>query len=119
MDGRREFGNQGEATAAKFLEDHGFRILERQWRSPFGEVDLISEDAAGELVFVEVKSRRSLEAGFPEDSVTPAKLRHLEASAECFLEEVGWSERPYRFDVVAIIESADGQTLDIQHLTGV
>ena len=121
VDARRRFGDTGEEHAAHFLLSLGHQILARQWRSPFGEIDLVSLDPNGgkpEVVFVEVKTRRSLESGFPEDSVTPAKLRHLAANAECFLEERQWEERQHRFDVIAIIETETGER-EILHLKGV
>ena len=119
MDERRRYGNQGEEDAARFLMTLGYEVIARQWRSPFGEIDLVCLDKAqSEIVFVEVKARQSLESGFPEDSVTPAKLRHLSASAECFLEERDWSERPYRFDVIAI-STLPGEPYELVHLKGV
>ncbi|MEK7665449.1 MAG: YraN family protein [Patescibacteria group bacterium] len=119
MDERRRFGNQGEEEAARFLASLGYDILDTQWRSPFGEIDLVCLDRTeGEVVFVEVKTRQSLGSGYPEDSVTPQKLRHLEASAECFLEERNWSERLYRFDVIAI-STLPGEQYNLVHLKGV
>jgi len=118
MDERKLFGNQGEDSAAKFLTTLGLEVIARQWRCVLGEVDLICLDSSGEVVFVEVKTRQSLESGYPEDSVTPQKLRHLQACAECFLQERQWEERPYRFDVVAIILDDFGQP-EITHLVGI
>lgn len=119
MDERREFGNRGEDEAARYLATLGYQLLAQQWRSPFGEIDLVCLDKTeNEIVFVEVKTRQSLESGYPEESVTPQKLRHLQASAECFLESTQWEEKPYRFDVVAIVERL-GLAPDILHLKDV
>src|SRR3989339_670419 len=107
MDERRSFGNSGEELAASFLQKQGFKILKRQYRSPFGEIDLIAEDPKRWIVFVEVKPRRSLESGYPEEAVTEQKRRHLEASGEYFLEEQALERRPYRFDVIAIVQEGE------------
>lgn len=118
MDSRREMGNEGETLAATFLTQKGYQILERQWRkSDLGEIDLICLDGE-ELVFVEVKTRQSLESGYPEDSVTPAKLRHLAVVAECFIQERALESKPHRFDVVAIILKPYGPP-EMTHLQGV
>lgn len=119
MDDRRLLGNQGERNAEEFLFGKGYKTIERQWRSKFGEIDLICLAPGGEeVVFVEVKTRHSLEEGYPEESVTAKKLRHMEAAAECFLRERTWENRPYRFDVIAIAEVWPDPP-DVQHLIGV
>lgn len=101
MDERRIFGNQGEALAADYLKSKGFRILERQFARPYGEIDLICLDG-NEVVFVEVKSRRTNQYGYPEDSVTPKKIRHLLRVVEEYLLFSNLCESQWRIDVVAI-----------------
>jgi len=101
MDPRREFGNEGENLAATFLEQKGYQILERQYRCSFGEIDLICR-LGDEVVFVEVKSRHTHEYGYPEESVTATKRRHLLSVSEEYLESHHLCESPWRVDVIAI-----------------
>lgn len=101
VDVRREFGNEGEALAASFLNKKGYTILARQYRCAFGEIDLVCQKA-NEVVFVEVKSRNSDVFGYPEDSITPMKRRHLLASSEEYLESHRLLNIPWRVDVVSI-----------------
>lgn len=101
VDVRREFGNSGEALAASFLVQKGYEILERQYRCVYGELDLVCRQG-DEIVFVEVKARNSNEFGYPEDSVTPTKRRHLLASTEEYLETHRLLNKPWRVDVIAI-----------------
>ena len=116
----RLFGNAGEAVAERFLKRQGYKILERQYRSRLGEIDLIaldrSESRGGCVVFVEVKTRRSDSAGRPEDAVTLAKQRQLTRLALEYLKRQGWLHgRRCRFDVVAITWPAQGEVPDIVH----
>lgn len=117
MDARRAFGDAGEDLAAAHLAGLGLRVLDRQVRTAFGEVDLVCEDG-DELVFVEVKTRQSDEFGYPEASVTPAKFRHMVASAEAVLSARGWEARFWRLDVVAI-RLLPGTEPEIVHLKAV
>ncbi len=96
MSGR---GDSGEALAAAFLERRGLRILSRNYRCRFGEIDLVAESGST-LVFVEVRARRSDAFGGPAESITPAKRRRLVAAARHYLAAAG--ERAARFDVVLI-----------------
>ncbi|HJV33366.1 MAG TPA: YraN family protein [Patescibacteria group bacterium] len=113
----RKFGDEGEDAAAAFLARRGFRVLARNVRVPrVGELDLIALDG-DELVFVEVKTRRDRSFGPPEEAVTPAKLRTIAACAEAWRNGRGWTDRPWRVDVVAV--DASGRSPDIRHLRGV
>ena len=116
-DPRRVFGDAGEELAATFLVTAGFRILDRQARTPFGEIDLVCEDE-DEIVFVEVKTRASDEFGYPEEAITPAKFRHMVASAEAFLAGCGWETRLWRIDVLAI-RVIPGMDSEITHLKAI
>ncbi len=103
---RRKQGKNGEDLAAQYLERSGLKILERNYRFERGEIDLIAEEGE-ELVFVEVKARRSNTFGPPEDAVTEEKQEQIYAVADGYLFEHNINNRPCRFDVVAI-EFRDG-----------
>jgi len=95
-----ERGRQAEALAATFLERHGLRILARNWRCRFGEIDLVAAQGA-ELVFVEVRARNSRSHGGAAESITAAKRRRLVAAANLYLARAG-SDMPCRFDALLI-----------------
>ncbi|HLF20511.1 MAG TPA: YraN family protein [Bacteroidota bacterium] len=109
---KRQRGNVGEELAAKFLIKKGYKILERNYRFEHGEIDLVAEDG-DELVFVEVKSRKSKSFGEPEDAITEKKEGHVRDAAEGYLFEKSIENRMCRFDVIAI-EFHNG-VADIRH----
>ncbi|HTK60133.1 MAG TPA: YraN family protein [Candidatus Baltobacteraceae bacterium] len=112
---RRAFGDAGEDLAAAFLARRGFRILARNVRIPrIGELDIVALDPRGTLAFVEVKTRRDRAFGPPEEAVTPSKLRTIAACAEAWRAVKGWTDRPYRIDVVAI--DLSGAAPESRHL---
>jgi putative endonuclease len=99
--GNKLLGQKGEDDAARHLAVKGYTILGRNVRTPSGELDLVA--SAGEfLVFIEVKARRSRSHGLPEEAITPRKKKHLLESAQHYLQTAGWTDRPWRIDVVAI-----------------
>ena len=103
-----ERGRRGEEIAARWLRDHGYRILERNYRRRFGEVDIIARHG-DTLVFIEVKSRGSSRFGAPLDSITPEKQRRLIMIAQDYLCRHGGIEQSCRFDVLAIETGTDGK----------
>lgn len=106
------FGKWGEAKAADYLKDKGYIILEKNYRTPYGEIDLIALDQQT-VVFVEVKTRRTHTFGFPEDSVTESKRAHIIHSAQAYMENMG--NLDWRIDVIAISLIGQGQPLEITH----
>jgi putative endonuclease len=100
-DPRRRFGNRGEDLAAVFFMSKGFRIADRNWSCRAGEIDLICE-REGVTHFVEVKTRKTLEYGNPEEAVTPTKLRHLRRAVESYLQSASAPPVRYQVDVLAI-----------------
>lgn len=98
---KKDKGDRGEERAAAFLEAQGYRILERNYRCPLGEVDLIARDGAT-VVFVEVKTRASCRFGTPEAAVGPRKQKRMTAVALFYLQVQGWLTAPARFDVAAV-----------------
>ena len=103
--------------AARFLKKIGYKILAQQHRTKFGEIDLVARDGR-EIVFVEVKTRQTLEFGHPEEAVHPIKLAHMSAAGECYLQEKRWESRAHRYDVIAITWP-EGQDPEIVHLKAV
>ncbi len=116
----RQIGIQGEDLAAAYLEQQGYRILARQYRFERAEVDLVCFEPAprpeegGEIVFVEVKTRRGLGFGRPEEAVTPEKQRHLIRAAQAYLYEHHLQRARCRFDVIAIVLQDQGPP-EIRH----
>lgn len=116
-DARRARGSFGESVAARLFVEKGFTILERGWRTRFGEVDLIVRDGRG-VRFVEVKTRASGTFGLPEEAVTRRKLRTIARVAEAYLERHGWQHLPRQIDVVAIRTDTGGAP-EVRHLEDV
>lgn len=98
---RQELGFSGENLAVAELERRGYAILARRYRTRRGEIDIIAQDGAT-IVFVEVKARTTAERGSAAEAVTPAKQRQLVAMAADYLARNHVTDRPCRFDVVAI-----------------
>lgn len=111
---RKKTGETGEAIAARHLHRKGFRLLEQNYRCDVGEIDLIAEDR-GTVVFIEVKTRRSVEHGVPEEAVDREKRRRIRRAAHWYLRP--WSRWPQqiRFDVVGIELGEDDVPIEIRH----
>lgn len=110
---RRELGMKGEQLAAQFLKQEGYRILERNYRTRYGEIDIICSKK-GVLAFVEVKSRRSYRYGSAEEAITPAKIKHIQQVALSYLSRAHEHFDEIRFDVIAVDFSQNPP--DINHL---
>ena len=100
---RQRLGLEGEAAAEEALVRAGLSILERRFRSRFGEVDLVARD--GDIVaFIEVKTRRGLRFGSPAEAVVPRKQARLARAALAYLSRHGMLDCRCRFDVVEVLE---------------
>ena len=106
---KKVLGRKGEKLVADYLKKQGCKILEKNYRTPFGEADIIVEDGE-EIVFVEVKTRTSDSYGQPSEAVGRDKQRRYRRIAECFWLQTG-KEPNARFDVVEVW--ADGR---IEHI---
>jgi putative endonuclease len=94
-------GKKGEELAAARLAEAGYRIIERNYRCLFGEIDIVAEEGET-LVFAEVKSRRSEAYGDPQLAVGREKQKKISRIAMHYLTEKRLCHRPARFDVVAV-----------------
>lgn len=110
---KRKLGLEGENIAARYLQSKGYRILERNYYTRYGELDIICEKEK-KLVFVEVKTRRSTIFGFPEEAITRAKMNHMRKAAVIYLNGLD-SYKEIRFDVVTILLDANNRA-NINHI---
>lgn len=101
------FGKTGEDLALRLLVDKGYSILERNFRTKFGEIDIIAKDKEI-FVFVEVKTRGSENFGLPFEAISKAKQRKISKMAVAFMQEKGFLGEMARFDVISIIYSVEG-----------
>lgn len=107
-------GKHGEDLAVAWLQQAGYTIRERNWRCPYGELDVIAE-RDGAIVGVEVKTRTSAAMGEPEEAVTLAKQRKLLLTMQSYLMERSEEQRPYQLDVIAVRLTPDGAHLETRH----
>lgn len=105
---KKESGDQGEALAARYLEERGYEILDRQWRCRYGELDLAARSPEGILCFVEVKRRGAGSIGLPREFVDERKRARLRRTAALYLAVWGGGEPPVRFDVAEVYEDSRG-----------
>lgn len=106
-------GDRGEALAIRHLKGEGLRILDAQHKNAYGEVDIIALDKDC-VVFVEVKTRSSTEAGRPLEAVDYRKQQRLTRIALAWLKKKRRLGKPARFDVISIVW-ADGAEPQLQH----
>lgn len=96
-----ELGKRGEEEAAKFLAKKGFYIMHRNWRCGKLELDIVARDG-GEIVFVEVKTRRNTNFGHPDDAIDDRKIRRIVSAAGAYVRYYS-IDLPIRYDVVSVI----------------
>jgi putative endonuclease len=101
---RRAVGAWGENIAAGYLQKRGYRVLARNVRTPYGEIDIVAEKD-GFTVFVEVKARTSSSLGPPEISVTPRKREHMRSAAEHYAQQNEIDD--WQIDVIAVERKVD------------
>lgn len=97
-----KLGAWGEEKAAVYLKAQGYEILERNFSCRSGELDLVAMDR-GTVVFVEVKTRKTLTFGLPSESITETKKRHLRRTIYFYTLLKGLEERDMRVDVVELL----------------
>jgi putative endonuclease len=110
---RRDIGILGERLARDFLGKNGYHILETNYRCPAGEIDIIARHKDF-LVFVEVRTKKSLQFGSPEESITPAKMERLRVLAAHYRQTHNNLPPSWRIDVVAIQLDQKGQVSRIE-----
>ncbi len=116
MAAHNELGKWGEDLAAKFLEDQGYEILERDWKSGHHDLDIVAGNEEG-LAIVEVKTRRNRLFGDPEEAIDYKKRLSLQSAINHYI-KAHHIKAPVRFDVISIV-GAIGSTPEIDHIKDV
>jgi putative endonuclease len=116
MNNNQQLGRWGEKAAADYLIKKGYVILFQNWRSPFGELDIIAIKKET-ISIIEVKTRRGITHGWPEESVTTQKQEHLINASQAFFEaNESYAKYPWQIDVIAIlIENNYSEAFQIKH----
>ncbi|MBT1167287.1 YraN family protein [Bifidobacterium simiarum] len=116
----RQLGSVGEAYACAWLECRGWTIVDRNWQSRYGELDIVALSPALQLTFVEVKTRRTAHFGPPQEAVTAHKRMTIRRAAAQWLMEYGRHvrHRGTRFDVIALSVDGDARAPRITHIPG-
>ncbi len=109
-------GGWGEDLAENYLKKRGYIIVERNFRCRLGELDIIALDGA-ELVFIEVKTRKSRSYGLPCEAVNAEKLRHLKRTAAYYTAVASEEKRDARLDVIEIL--TDGERTFLRHIENI
>lgn len=122
---KRHFGDMGEKTAAVFLKNKGYSIIDLNFQNNLGrrmgEIDIIAKDNyKKEFVFVEVKTRGLEKYGqtLPEENVTYQKLRKMQKMANFYMRQKGLENDDYRFDVISVWLDLDRKYARIKHIKG-
>ena len=108
-------GRQGEQLASDYLQRQGYTIIARNWRCPAGEIDVVAREGE-DLVFVEVRARRGLGFGTPEESITARKQAKLVEVAQTYLLMMDLQDVAWRIDVVAIQLGSRGEATRLNHI---
>jgi putative endonuclease len=105
-------GKKGEKIAADFLKKNGYRIIDKNFRCPLGEIDIVAREKST-IVFVEVKTRKSSELGYPEQAVGIKKQKKMSQLALWFMQKKKIIDVGARFDVVAITMLSSGNEIKL------
>ncbi len=117
MNKRQIIGGLGEEKAVEYLLKNGCEIIDRNFRTRYGEVDIIAREGE-EIVFVEVRSRSCASFGIPEESITFRKQLKIKNMARYYLAIKNLNGANCRFDVVAINFDGDGRLRRLNHIRG-
>jgi putative endonuclease len=113
MPRNKDIGDKGETLAQTYFTGKGFQILSKNYRTPYGEIDLIIRDD-NEVIFVEVKTRTNTSYGFGEEGVSTKKMEHMISSAEFYLAEEEATSKEWRIDVLAILMDHSGKVHEME-----
>jgi len=114
MTKQKQVGDKGETLAEKYLRKKGYKILERNFQSYFGEIDIIAQDK-GQIVFVEVKTKTGTGFGLPEEEFSFLKQKRLFRAIQSWIWKNKLKNENWRVDLIVINLSKDLKSSEIRH----
>ena len=118
MNNKGLIGKIGENNAAKYLEKNSYEIINKNYYCKFGEIDIVAVDKkTNELVFIEVKTRRTFSYGMPIDSINNKKIKHLRNSINYYIFDKKISNTDIRIDAIEVI--LKGKKCYIHHIKAI
>jgi len=116
---KQNIGKLGEDIAVKYLEEHGYKILDRNYRKPWGEIDIVAQQS-DELIFVEVKAQNQAFEWRPEENITFHKKHQLSRIVATYLKTNKIPEdQNWRIDVLAIKLNLNTENAQIEHIQNI
>jgi len=115
---QKKIGNFGEKIAADYLQELGYKLLDQQYTTRYGELDLVMFES-GSVVFVEVKTRTTDTFGLPETSITQKKLERIQNAGLLWLQTHPEVNDVWRIDVISVILDHHNTVKDVQHFINV
>ncbi|MFH0906823.1 MAG: YraN family protein [bacterium] len=118
---KRKLGDLGEQIAVDYLKKQRYKILERNYQKPWGEIDIIAQDKNKNIVFVEVKTRKKdntlINPCFPEQNINFQKKQRLIRTAKTYiLEKRRFSKSPWQIDIIAVELNSQTHKADLKHI---
>ena len=117
MAAHNELGKWGEDLAVAYLQEKGYQLIERDWKSGRRDIDIIAKDETGAIVFVEVKTRRSRVFGEPEEAIDYRKMQSLQQAINHYI-KFRHINSDVRFDIISIVGTI-GSEPEINHIKDV
>jgi putative endonuclease len=112
---KRKVGDWGEGVAEFYLKNKGYEIIEKNFNTRYGEIDLICKKG-GRFIFVEVKTRSNLRFGTPEEAVTRKKQEHLIAVAQIYISSKNINDTQWQIDVLAVEGEPGVDKIAVRHI---
>ena len=108
-----DIGRKGEEIAKEYLEKKGYKIIERNYKTKYAEIDLVAR-RKNELVFVEVRTKTGEDLGSPEETINKKKLKKLLGNAVAYVARTKW-KNSYRIDAICIVLKKDSSVEHLNH----
>lgn len=115
---RQHIGKIGEATACDYLLTQGYSLIQQNYHSKWGELDIICQKDKT-IIFVEVKTKVGTLKGKPYEAITASKLSHLKRPIQYFLLDIKYKDFKYRLDVISIVLDTQNQVEELKHFENV
>ena len=106
-------GKMGEEIARRYLEKNGYKIIDQNYKTKYAEIDLIAKKK-GEIIFIEVRTKKEVNFGTPEETINKRKLRKLRGNAKAYVAWKKW-QGYYRIDAVCVVLKPNGEIDRLNH----